>query len=54
MGQSCVVRGFMIFTPTKYYLGHQINEKEMGRACDTYGRDKKYIQGLGMKPTGKM
>jgi len=31
----------MIFTLTKYYLGDQIKEDEMGRACDMYGEQEK-------------
>jgi hypothetical protein len=32
----------------KYYLGDdQIRDEEMGKACGTYGEEKKYIQGFG-------
>jgi len=34
-------RSSMIFTLTKYYLGDQIKEDEMGRACDMYGEQEK-------------
>jgi hypothetical protein len=34
----------------KHYLGgDQIRDEEMGRACGTYGEEKKYIQGFGGK-----
>ena len=35
-------------TPTllKYYSGDQIKKNEMGRACGTYGRQDRYIQGF--------
>jgi len=37
----------------KYYLGDdQIRDEEMGRACDTCGEEKKYIQGFGGKAKG--
>jgi len=37
-------RSSMIFTLTKYYLGDQIKEDEMGRACDMYGEQEKWVQ----------
>jgi len=32
---------------TKYYLGEQIEDYQMGRACGKYEADKKYIQDFG-------
>ena len=32
---------------TKYYLGDQIKENEMGRICGIYRRPEKCIQGFG-------
>jgi len=33
----------------KYYLGGQMKGDEMARACNTHGRDEKYIQNFGQK-----
>jgi hypothetical protein len=35
--------------PAKYYSGDQIKKNEMGRACGTYGRQERCIQGFGGK-----
>jgi hypothetical protein len=43
----------MICTLTKYYSGDKIKKKEMGGACSTYGRDKRFIQGLLGRSDGK-
>jgi hypothetical protein len=32
---------------TKYYPGHQIRKNEMGWACVTYGRQERWIEGIG-------
>ena len=34
---------------TKYCSGDQIRKTEMGRACSTYGGEKRYLQGFGGK-----
>jgi len=37
----------MICTANKILLGDQIKKNEMGRACDTYGRQKRCTQDFG-------
>jgi hypothetical protein len=37
---------------TKYYSGDQIKKNEMDRACDTYGRQERCVQGFGAKTEG--
>jgi len=32
---------------TQYYLGEQIKDDQMGRACGKHGADKKYLQDFG-------
>ena len=39
---------------TKYYPGHQIKYSDMGRACSTYDREKRYMQGFGGETWRKM
>jgi hypothetical protein len=31
---------------TRYHLGYQIKNTEMGRACSMYGEEERYIQGF--------
>jgi hypothetical protein len=35
-GEKYIVRSLMICTPYQIYSGDQIEENEMGRACNTY------------------
>ena len=39
-------RAFMRSILTTYYLGDQIKKNEMGRACGTYGRQKRFVEGF--------
>jgi len=34
---------------TKYRSGHQIEKNEMDRACNTYGKEERFVQGFGGK-----
>ena len=36
---------YLLFT--KYYMGDQIKNNEMGGACSTYGKQERCIQGFG-------
>jgi hypothetical protein len=39
------MRGFMMSTPHPMLFNDQIKKDKMARPCDTYGREKKCIQG---------
>jgi hypothetical protein len=39
----------MLCTPHPYPSGNPINKTEKGRACSTYGRQEKCIEGYGGK-----
>jgi hypothetical protein len=38
---------------TTYYSSDHTKKNEMGRACGTYGREQRCIEGSGGKPEGK-
>ena len=40
-GENCIMTSFIIYTAKKCYLGGQIKEVEMGRACGMSGRGNK-------------
>jgi hypothetical protein len=40
-GENCIMRIFIIVLFTRYYLGGQIKEDEMGGVRSTHGRNEK-------------
>ena len=46
-GEDYITKSFMFSTPQQIILGDQIKKKEMGGACNTYGREERCIQVLG-------
>jgi hypothetical protein len=43
-GENCETRSLIIFTLHQTLLGVQANKDEMGEACSTEWRDKKFVQ----------
>jgi len=39
-GEDCIMRNFRICTFHQYYWGDQVNEDELGGACNTHGEMK--------------
>jgi hypothetical protein len=44
--EKTIIRSFMIRTAHKIFLGDQIKDNGMGRACGMYGGETKRIQGF--------
>ena len=44
---------FLFYTLAQYYSDDQIKNREIGRACGTYGEQYRCIQGFGEVTLGK-
>jgi hypothetical protein len=51
--EDYITRALCSVLLTKYYSGDQLKRNKMGRACSTYGRYERCIQGFGGKPEGR-